>query len=386
MIRTAFTLIELLVVMVIIGILATLILPFVGMGQDGNAKNVTRVLQTQLAVAINQFVAETGSVPLPTGSASDPLSGSWYPTTNDGAWDKQQLAWRLTHKMSMAEKIKMNDEAWAAELAVDPFQNEQHVLDTYDMSTTAGVEAVDAMMKTAIGGLPGNAYFDTYYFRLSTYWNVLSGETNVDYEVGRNSKNPLGYVKLSGRGFYKVHYMAMKGDIAGDLERRRYLTHPCLDLADLNDEFVNDQTIIDAWDNPLIYVAHSTPAYGERRYYNRNGGNYERPISAPVGGRAEITDRNRDGSINKDDWKIEPPYEDLIDNNRDQKFDAQDHIDQDGNGSIDRNDWGSILWNAIPGRGSSFFLASAGPDGLFNCLPPESVNDDNILLIEDYND
>lgn len=381
-VRAAFTLVEMLVVIGLILLLAAFIVPFLNIGQDTADRNETKVLLATLGVAIDRFVGETGAVPLPTGSAADPNSGTWYPDTRTGSWDKQQLVWRLTHNMTQAEKIAMTDAAEAASLAVDPYQNKKYFETKYNLKNKSEMNAALSVLGDAFSRLPSNSYFDTYYYKLTTYWHKISflKPTNIDFIDFKDR------LLFTGRGFYKLHYMAIQGVIARDLTRRRYLTHPCLDLGEISEDFVQDQTIVDSWGNPLIYVAHSTPVYGEQRYYNSAGGSYERPISLPLGGRIPITDRNRDGSINRKDWLIAPPFEDLSDENRDQKLDSADLIDHNKDGTVDRDDWGSILWNSIPGRASSFFLASAGPDGEFNCLPPEPENDDNILLVEDYND
>ena len=386
--NVAFTLIELLVVLVIILVLGALVLPFLTAGQEQSRSNETKILLSQLGVAIDRFVAETSAVPLPTGSAADPLSGSWYPVEHDGAWDKQQLVWRLTHEMSLAEKKTMQAEARKADLAIDPYQDQGDFEARYDLKTAAGLSAARTDMNQAISKLPSNSYFDTYYFRLTSNWTKISYMpfTDIDYRIVNQYNQLQKNVIFTGRGFYKRHYMAMKGAIAYDLTRRMYLTHPCLDVDAIDSSFLDDDTILDAWGNPLIYIAHSTPAYGEQRYYNSNGKNYERPIGVPAAGRIEITDRNRDGSINRKDWTLAPPYEDLSDENRDQQLDQYDMIDHNNDGNIDEHDWGSILYNAWPGRGSSYFLCSAGPDMLFDCLLPSFVNDDNIFLNEDYND
>ena len=71
---------------------------------------------------------------------------------------------------------------------------------------------------------------------------------------------------------------------------------------------------------------------------------------------------------------------------RDNKRRGKIILDDNGDGAVDVNDWGNRLYYALPGRGSSYFLASAGVDGMFNCLPPDPDNEDNVLHLEDYND
>ena len=43
--------------------------------------------------------------------------------------------------------------------------------------------------------------------------------------------------------------------------------------------------------------------------------------------------------------------------------------------------WESILYNSRKGNMRGFYLASAGEDGLFDCLFSDDVNDDNIINV-----
>ena len=392
-VKKGFTLIELLVVIAIIGMLAGILMQLVSAGQDSADRSDTKVLLSTLQVALDRYEAETGAVPLPTGSAVDPESGSWYPDTNTGSWDKQQLVWRLTHKMSQAEKIFMTDEAEKASLQWNPYQTGDYFKKHHNLKSAGPRDKAHEKLDAALANIEtwlaseksmsADAYLDTYYYKLTIRW-----DEPASWKKGLKGDYfwydwADSYV-FGGRGFYKFQYMQYKGMLESDLIRRRYLTHPCLDLSDLDGRFIDDQTIIDAWGTPLIYIARSTPAMGEKRFFAN--GAYERSFIKPLGGRVPITDRNRDGSINNEDWLTKPPHEDLTDVNRDQKLDEKDHVDHNKDGKIDQDDWGNILYNSIPGRTASFFLGSAGADGEFNCLPPEPENEDNVLLIEDYND
>ena len=87
---------------------------------------------------------------------------------------------------------------------------------------------------------------------------------------------------------------------------------------------------------------------------------YYASIGAPAGGRQAITDRNLDGKINDDDWLTAPPVAEQIDHNN--------------SSGVDIDDWGSLLWNCEPGKSTDFFLCSAGPDFIFNCLKVKDVN------------
>ncbi len=368
----AFTLIELLVVMAIIGILAAMILPFVTLGQRSSDENATKVVLRSVATAIEEFVNQTGAVPLPTGSAADPESGSWYPTENDGSWEKQQLWWRLNKKMDLDERAVMYDKAKAAHLAADKFQNTDHMYTTYgsDGAATSAFNNDIMPFVDSEYGVTDN-FFAVHYRRNlgSTSW--LKGSKGYGDS----------YKSHSGLGAYKVNYMRMKGLIAKDYAERSYLTHPCMDLGELpGPQFVQDQTIVDAWGNPLIYAAYSYPFITPYKH-----------LEAPAHGRNTLTDRNLDGTINSEDWAVMPPeIDEPFDHDGDGAIipdkDKVFKYDKNGDNKIDEKDWSSILYNSIPGRENSFYLGSAGYDQMFNVLVHEAVNEDNVNLIEDSDD
>ncbi len=371
--KKAFTLIELLVVMTIMIILGSMILSFVIIGQRSSAKNETLALLTKVGTAIDEFTAETGAVPLPTGSKTDPESGSWYPADNVGSWDKQQLWWRLTHEMTVDERRLLNKKGEEADVAVDRYQSKVYMDKTYDGAEGSTFEDIMSKVNSTYG--IGDKYFAELYRRNEGQTNWRSGTSGHGRWNG-----------LSGLGFYKVHYLAIKGAIARDLAVRKYLTYPCLDMQEIgSDAFLQDQTIVDSWGNPLIYVAHSIadiPAvqFGFRSPF----------MEPPRHGRNSLTDRNLDGTIDNKDWSVEPPeINDPVDHNGDSAVTPDDKVwkyDRNNDGAINEKDWATILWTALPGRENSFFLASAGPDGEFNTLISELENEDNVNLIEDFND
>ena len=340
----AFTLIELLVVLAIILALSSMLFALIGAGSSSGEITASKALVQKVSTSIGQFTLETGAVPLPTGTATNPSSGSWYPATDDGTWDKQQLWWRLQHKMTPDERRDMRDAGLAADLAADPFQSIDDMKEKYPSSSTR-FSNIKSILDTV-----DNAEAEQYQVRTVNGWTY----TNASGDIHTNGNN------LSTRGQYKAWILNVRGSIAKDLAERQYMTHPCLSLEELGGEdFLNGQSIVDAWGNSLIYVAHSTVAVeaqsGTTAYY--------RPIEAHKTGRVAISDRNSDGVINLLDWDVEPT-------------DPQDH---NNDGSKDASDWSSILWNARPGNEIGFFLASAGPDALFNCIMTDVVNDDNII-------
>ncbi|NRA36991.1 MAG: type II secretion system protein [Planctomycetes bacterium] len=397
----AFTLIELLVVMAIIGIMASMILPFISFGQNSSDRNNTKVLLNTLATAIDQFTSETGSVPLPTGSFADPDNDiSWYPdgNENDGSWDKQQLWWRLSSEMPSAERAALFDAGQVADLAADPFQSHEYLSGKH--SGNKLLKEFNSALNTIQSeyGL-GNEYFADKYRRDlgRTDWTSAASEIDdpdwvddPDDPDDVPDKISVGiYGSSSGPsalGYYKINYLAIQGAIAKDLAERSHLTHPCLELGELLDEsFVVDQTIVDAWGNPLIYAAHSIVHMPAVQY------NYNYPyMEAPAFGRNTLTDRNSDGVIDSADWDVEPPeMSEDIDHNGDGDTNNADTIykyDRNDDGDFNEKDWASVLWNSIPGRENSFYMASAGLDGEFNVLVNDDKNDDNVNLLEDYDD
>lgn len=357
--QRAFTLIELLVVMAIIMLLSALILAVVGAGGTSSDRQNTKALILTVAAAIDQFANETGAVPLPTGSKSDPQSGSWYPDENDGSWDKQQLWWRLANDMSSADKQAMRDAAEAKSLEVDPYQSDSYMADKYS-NKSARRSAVETILDT-IPDKEADYYKKTYADDNWAYYGKRADGTDV-----KPWNDTSQYYGLTYRGKYKSYILAARAAVASDLEKRKFITFACLEMEDLIDSsYLQNQTLVDAWGMPLIYVAHSTVAVKERRA--KSGANPMRYMGLKAGGRQTMTDRNNDGLVNLKDWKLKPPsVDDQIDWNKDAKTDV--------------SDWGSILYNAKPGRSQSFYLASAGPDTLFNCLYFEEVNDDNIEM------
>ncbi len=373
---SAFTLVELLVVMAIIGVLAAMLLPFITIGQRSGDENTTKVVLRSLGTAIEEFVIQTGAVPLPTGSAADPESGTWYPAQNDGSWDKQQLWWRLNKKMDLDARADMYDKAKAAHLKADTYQNTDYMYTTHGADATAKFNSEVMPFVNSEYGVTDN-FFAVYYRR-----NLGSGS----WFVGKSGYGD-SYTDLSGLGKYKVNYMKMKGLIAKDYAERTYLTHPCIEISELpGSHFVQDQTVVDAWGNPLIYAAHSYP---EIPMWNMGIGSAY--IEAPTQGRNTLSDRNLDGTINSEDWAVMPPeIDEPVDHDGNGAIeplvDKVFKYDRNKDGKIDESDWSSILYNAIPGRENSFYLGSAGFDGLFNVLVYEDVNSDNVNFIEDYDD
>ena len=375
-VHRAFTLVELLVVMAIIGVLASMLLPFITIGQRSSDESTTRVVLRVVGAAIDEFIIQTGAVPLPTGSAADPESGTWYPTENDGAWDKQQLWWRLNKKMNLDERALMYDKAIEADLAADKYQSTDYMAVTHGSSATSVFNSDVMPFVNSEYGVSDN-FFAVYYRRNLGSSSWFTGPQGYGE----------AYDKPSALGAYKIHYMAMKGQIAKDYAERSYLSHPCLEMSELPDSrFVQDQTIVDAWDNPIIYAGYSYP---EIAMWNRGAGSAY--IEAPTQGRNTLEDRNLDGTINSKDWAVKPPeIDEPFDHDGNGAIEpAIDKVfkyDRNADGKIDEADWSSILWNAIPGRENSFYLGSAGYDGQFNVLVHELVNEDNVNFIEDYDE
>ncbi len=342
----AFTLIELLVVMAIIVLLGSMVMAFVTIGQEGSDINATRAVVYTVGTTIKQFTHETGSLPLPQGSASDPHADSWYPTELNGAWDKQQLWWRLNHKMTPQERSDMRDAGIAADKLANPYQSEAYMKALHPATSTR-YNAIKSILDSV-----DNTEMEQYRLKNVSGWTY----TNSSGDIHDNASY------TSVRGKYKIWALEIRAAIAKDLAERAYMCYPCLDDEDINTAvFLQDQCVVDAWGSPLIYVARSTPAVKENRYNS----NYQ-SIGALPAGRVEITDRNNDGQIDRLDWSHAP--------------DVIDQIDHDESGAADEKDWGNILYNAFPGNGLGFFLASAGPDSLFHCLVAETQNDDNIVM------
>ena len=254
----AFTLIELLVVIAIIGILASMMLALVSSSDDANNTQETKAVMYKVAAAIDQFQLDTGAPPLPSGSKADPLSGSWYPSESDGSWEKQQLWWRLSSSMTSTAKSAMRTAADAKSLEVDPYQSDTYMKDTYKSQSTRRSK-VDEIMAT-ISNEEADAYKGTYADVNWAYYNKLTNGSDSNPATNKSK-----YTGLTYRGKYKSYILASRAAIAKDLEQRKFMTYPSLDGSDLDSAFIEDQTIVDAWGQPLIYISKYTIAFKERR-------------------------------------------------------------------------------------------------------------------------
>ena len=363
----AFTLIELLTVIAIIGLLSSMLLAFISISEKSAAITETRAVLNTVAMAINEFTNETGAVPLPRGSKLNPESGSWYPDEADGSWDKQQLWWRLGTSMTVLQQAILYDKGKEADLKADPFQDTATFKRMHGSGVNAAYKQVMDFVQSEYGY--GDGYFAAHYRRNKGSGGWFKGK---DGYGTYNSRSRLAW--------YKVQFLAIKGAIAKDLAERTYLTLDCLDLDKI---YIRGQTIVDAWDNPIIYAAHSTAKVPAVRPYTKYP-----EIEAPSFGRNALTDRNRDGAINLQDWEQKPPeMDEAIDHNGDGVANAQDVVfkyDRNEDGVINEHDWRSVLWNSLPGRENSFYLASAGSDELFNVLVGSDVNEDNVNYLDEY--
>ena len=342
--RFAFTLIELLVVMAIIALLSTLLFGLISSSSDAQERSRTESLLFMISSSIDLFINETGSVPLPTGRKGDPGSGSWYPDEVDGSWEKQQLWWRVNHAMTADERTQMDAAATAADIAADPYQSKSYVFDTYPSNRRQKSQELL------------NTISDE---EAESYKGYYTGSDWISSEVDYPDVDSRADLRVRGR--VKALLLAVRGEIARDLTQRSFFTYPTLNLEDLADEsLVKDQCLLDVWGNPLIYVAYSTPEIPHRYVKGEM-----KPVWSPAGGRIEMNDRNGDGEIDNLDWSIAP--------------EASALIDHDGSGSVDEKDWANVLYYAREGNRSGFYLASAGTDGLFNCILPDEVNADNVI-------
>ena len=356
--KQAFTLVELLIVIAIIAALSGMILAIVASSSDANDAQETKAILYKIAAAVDQFQMDTSAPPLPSGSKSDPLSGSWYPEAVDGTWEKQQLWWRLSSKMAKAAKDEMRDAAEKKSLEVNPYQSDSYMADQYTNQATRRAK-VDEIMAT-ISNEVADAYKGTYADVDWAYYNLSAAGSD-----SRPASDKSKYYGLTYRGKYKSYILAARAAIAKDLEQRKFMTYPCLDVKDVGSEFINDQCIVDAWGQPVIYIAKSTIAVKERKA--KSGANPMRYMGVPEQGRVVMQDRDENGLVEVADWEIEP-------------VDESQKIDWNEDGVVDIRDWGNILYYAKPGRAKSFYIASSGSDMLFNCIYSDGVNDDNIEL------
>ncbi|NRA38313.1 MAG: type II secretion system protein [Planctomycetes bacterium] len=350
----AFTLIELLVVCAIIMVLSSLLLAIVGSAEASKDIRNTELLIQTVASAIGRFEGETGAYPLSKGGPSDLDGNGWQPDQLDGQWDKQQLWWRLGHQLTGAERQQMRESAKAAKKEADPFSFIKE--DFGDLNPTELREKKQEILDNE--ELVSNEEAESYK---GTYTQNIGDDAWTFSDLGYPDASENN---LSVRGHTKRILLEQRGVIARDQKLRMQYTYSCLDTEDLViEDCIRGGTILDAWGVPLIYVSTSSPEIKQvkAREWNNAGLKF---IGRDKGGRQEMTDRDGDGLVTRDDWSIEPDSDLLVDMNTD--------------GVINKEDWGHIVYNAWPGNKQGFYLASSGPDESFNCLIFDTVNDDTI--------
>ncbi|MFW5828890.1 MAG: type II secretion system protein [Planctomycetota bacterium] len=361
--RTAFTLIELLVVIVIIAVLAALTMAAVG-SADRRAKiSATEAMFNVVAGAIGRFEDETGFLPLPTGSPAEPMPStgsltSWYPDSDSIAGlSDQRLWWRLATGMDQAATADARSAAEAARNAADPFSTRT------EFSAVAASNNYRIRPKTLMGDAQmalaavTDAVADAYRGSASTdqQW-----EGTPSYPDLRESGS---YFTLSRRGLVKAEILRQEGIMARRRVERAHTTLDLLGPSDVPEALREGDTLLDVWGNPIAYISSSDPGTRARQLLQGED-NISTFISLGRLSRASIKDRNGDGVIDTSDLGVAPPVGEQTDHNAD--------------GSIDAYDWGSFLWNALPGYERSYLLISAGPDGAWHRLATDPACADDI--------
>ncbi len=355
--QQAFTLVELLVVMAIMALLGTMLFAMIGSADDKNNELETDLLISRLVAASEQFENLTGDIALPTGDRTDPLSGSWYPSSNTGTWENQQLWWRFSTEMTDADRTAAEANALTEDIKADPYQSESYLKNKYP--TLSGWQRI-AKKEEALD-VVSDAEADDYKGTHAGSWGTVTNATALANGASGDVPDPYdGH--FTKRGTVKRKILLMRGAIARDIGMRKYQTMPILEVNDIGKDFLEDDTVKDLWGNPLIYIAHSTR--GVKYVKPWRWGCNALAIGANPGGRIEVDDRNQDGVANDKDWIVEPT--------------VNKKGDWDESGAIDSDDWDNMLYNARPSNGRGVYIASAGEDGLFDCRRTQPVNEDNI--------
>ena len=353
----AFTLIELMVVMGIMALLGGMLFVMIGEGDAHNDKLEMELLISRIGSGLDQYETLNGSVALPTGERADPTSGTWYPGDTKGSWEKQALWWRLGTSMSKEQIADAKAYAKDQDIVADPYQNGGYWAKKYP--ALSGWERVKHRQAAMNAVIDDDA--DFYKGRYTGSWASVSAEA-ISYGSTGDISGPSDN-NLSNRGKIKAKVLRMRAKIARDLAVRAWQTNEILERGEIGETFLQDDVIIDIWGNPLIYVAHSTIGVPYAYPWNHNTGGLIK-IGAEPEGRAEIADRNQDGQVDDLDWSVAPSENEKHDWNKD--------------GDMNEQDWSNILYNARPGKGRNFYVASAGEDGLFDCIRPSADNADNI--------
>lgn len=350
--------IELMIAMAIMAVLAAMILPILTIAGATNDKSSTESLVGIVSSSIDVFKIEYGLPPIARGMRGNPTGSSWYPTETDGSWEKQQLWWRLTTPMSMDNKLDMYAAMEAKSLEVNEWQSFAHIDSKFPDDGDAAREnqrIVDTVDAAKVESYKTEHYADRSH---SKWTSSDPADTTPD----------ASHQGFSARGWVAIYLIEIEEKKAVEEVQRSFFTYPALKSGDISEEYVDGDTIIDAWGNPLIYVCEAISPVGARMVPNRGQQDHYDGIE-PVGydgfQRVSMQDRNNDNSVDELDWEIEPP-------------EAIDRIDWNGDTYVDKFDWGNMRYNCRPGNGKGYLLSSAGEDELFDLLWASEVNRDNI--------
>ena len=354
----AFTMIELMVAMAIMALLAAMVLPVLTIAGASNDKSSTRSLIGIVGSSIDVFKIEYGLPPIPKGKRGDPIGASWYPNDTDGSWENQQLWWRLTTPMSMGDKLAMYNAMDDKSLQVNEWQSFAHVDASFPYDPDAAKEnqrIVDSVDAAKVESYKTEHYAD----RSHSKW-TSSDPADTTPDASHNG--------FSARGWVAIYLIEIEEKRAVEKVQRSYFTYPALAEGDIDESYIQDDTIVDAWGNPLMYICEVESPVGARMVPNR--GQQEQydgiePVAYDGYQRADMLDRNNDNIVDQEDWLTEPA-------------EAEQLINWNGDSDVNILDWGDMRYYCRPGNGKGYLLSSPGEDEMCDTIWGREVNSDNI--------
>jgi len=364
----AFTLIELLVVIGIIALLSALTISVVGAVTSRSQVAETEQLFVLVGGVVEAFADETGFLPVASGTEVMPyVDGQslteWYPSPAPRVqWGTQHLLWRLTSVMSEDDHDTARTKAEERVNVVDPVAADPtlHMLwRTFNAKIPAAQAAtleadIDALVTdteaTEFRRMKGDEFCED-----DEWYDGTESGLERAFDKSSTLTSGAGYYAPRVRILTKIEIARQRGVSERRDVERAYTTAALLGRSDISSRYRGKDTnndgvvdevgvsdgdiLLDAWGEAVAYMSISTPGQAGRRILYTTSKIYKtHPIKIERRGRILLTDRNEDGLVSREDLWIEP------------SVGLAEYKDNNGSGGPpDAYDWGSFMWNALPG-------------------------------------
>ena len=319
--KQAFTLIELLVVIGILVILAGFLVPSIIYGQEQRDKTANAGLLHTVDKSLGIFKSRNGFG----------LAPAWQATHSNTTYGNH-LFYKLSTQMSDTAKIEFK----TAITDSDTSRRTRYPMDIIDPYRGDYAWGSWSNSEDAAISLPS--------WRQSTRWryynNILNEFKKRDLYQLKSEMYTSDILQISDIG---------KSNI-GEWEDEEGNTH---------------EAVLDIFGNPIIYAYKYDPGVPEKKYSGS--------LSRGFKGLADTSTLDGDGLI-----KSDTVYIDILEGGRATITDANKDGDLE-------DDWAAsdIRTSALSGFEKEHELWSAGPDGLFDAIRGSSVNEDNLSIHPD---